>query len=101
MDCKENDVPNNSSIPACAFVAAVIILPSHCLATIRGYKYTHTDRWEGYMEYIVQMGSDAIIYMSSFIKIGSGIQTLMGRGIHRQQGYLISLLLFFQNKESR
>jgi predicted ABC-type transport system involved in lysophospholipase L1 biosynthesis ATPase subunit len=39
------------------------------------------------------MGAGAVI------KIGSGIQKLIG-GIHRQQGDLISLLLFFQNKES-
>jgi hypothetical protein len=51
------------------------------------------------------MGSEAVIYIPSFIKIGSGIQKLMGGGIcrhtHRQQGDLISLLLYFQNKESR
>jgi hypothetical protein len=37
------------------------------------------------------MGSHAMIYIPSFIKIGSGIQ----------QGDLISLLLFFQNEGSR
>jgi hypothetical protein len=50
------------------------------------------------------MGSGAVIYVPSFIKIGSGIQKLIGgihRHTHRQQGDLISLLLFFQNKESR
>jgi hypothetical protein len=46
------------------------------------------------------MGSDAMIYIPSFIKIGSGIQKLIGV-IHRQEGGLISLLLFFQNKERR
>jgi hypothetical protein len=48
------------------------------------------------------MGSGAVIYVRSFIKTGSGIQTLIG-GIHthRQQGDLINLLYFFQNKESR
>jgi hypothetical protein len=59
------------------------------------------------MKYTVVMGSDAMIYMRSFIKIGSGIKKLLGGGIHiqkqthRQQGDLISLLLFFQHKESR
>jgi hypothetical protein len=58
------------------------------------------------MKYAVEMGSNAIIYIPDFIKIGSGIQKLLG-GIHmqthrqRQQGDLISLILFFQNKESR
>jgi hypothetical protein len=50
------------------------------------------------------MGSGAMIYIATFRKIGSGIQKLIG-GIyvqtHRQQGDLISLLLFFQYKESR
>jgi hypothetical protein len=46
------------------------------------------------------MGSGAVIYVPSLIKIGLGIQKLI-RGIHRQQGDLISLILFFQNKESR
>jgi hypothetical protein len=30
------------------------------------------------MKYALEMGSGAIIYIPSFIKIGSGIQTLMG-----------------------
>jgi hypothetical protein len=34
------------------------------------------------MKYAVEMGSGAMVYISSFIKIGSGIQNLMG-GIHR------------------
>jgi hypothetical protein len=37
------------------------------------------------------MGSGAMIYIPSFIKIGSGIQTLIG-GIHRQHSDHISLL---------
>jgi hypothetical protein len=31
------------------------------------------------MQYAVEMGSGAMIYMPRFIKIGSGIQKLMGR----------------------
>jgi hypothetical protein len=46
------------------------------------------------------MGSGAMIYIPRIIKIGWGIQMLMG-GIHRQQGDRISLLFSFQNKESR
>jgi hypothetical protein len=55
------------------------------------------------MKYTVEMGSGAMIYVPSFIKIGSGIRKLIGVDMetHRQQGDLISLLLFFQNKEIR
>jgi hypothetical protein len=56
--------------------------------------------------YAVEMGSGAMIYVPNFIKTGSAIQKLIW-GIHiqmqahRQQGDLVSLLLLFQNKESR
>jgi hypothetical protein len=57
------------------------------------------------MKHAVQMGSGAMIYIPIFIKAGAGIQKLIRGNIqtHRQQGDLISLLLFlfFQNKESR
>jgi hypothetical protein len=46
------------------------------------------------------MGSGAIIYIQSFIKIGSGIQKLIGR-IHRYNGDGTSVLSFLKNKESR
>jgi hypothetical protein len=53
------------------------------------------------MKYAVQTGSGAMICISSFIKIGLGIQKFMGDlQTHRQHGDLISLLLFFLNKES-
>jgi hypothetical protein len=32
------------------------------------------------MKYAVEMGSGAMIYISSFIKVGSAIQNLMGGG---------------------
>jgi hypothetical protein len=48
------------------------------------------------MQYAVEMGSDALIYIPSFIKIGSGIKD---RGIYRHTD-CISLLLFSQIKES-
>jgi hypothetical protein len=41
------------------------------------------------------MGLGAVIYVPSFINIGSGVQKLIG-GIHRQQRDLISLLYFFK-----
>jgi hypothetical protein len=43
----------------------------------RGYTYRHTDWWEGFMQYAVEMGSGAMIYIPSFIQIGSGIQKMM------------------------
>jgi hypothetical protein len=49
------------------------------------------------MKYAIEMGSGAMIY----IYIGSTIQKFMGKGIHRQQGDLISLLSFSQNEENR
>jgi hypothetical protein len=56
------------------------------------------------MNYAVQMGPSGLMYISSFMKTDSAIQKLLG-GIHiqtyRQQGDLISLHLFYQNKESR
>jgi hypothetical protein len=54
------------------------------------------------MNYAVELGSGAMIYISSFMKTCYGVQTLLGFVYtYRQQGDLISLLLFFQNKESR
>jgi hypothetical protein len=53
------------------------------------------------MKYAVEMGPGAVIYIPSFVKIGYGIRTLMGRGdseTHRQHGDRISLLSVFQNK---
>jgi hypothetical protein len=48
----------------------------------------------GFMVYAVEMGSVAMIYIPSFIKIGSGIQELTGGDTqtHRQHGDRISLL---------
>jgi hypothetical protein len=45
------------------------------------------------------MGSGVVIYVPSFIKIGSGVQNIIGGGgihTHRQQRDLISLLYFFK-----
>jgi hypothetical protein len=58
------------------------------------------------MKYVVEMYSGAMIYISSFIKIGSAIQKLI-RGIHRQtdrqtdrREIAEAYFYFFQNKES-
>jgi hypothetical protein len=53
----------------------------------------------------IELGSVSMIYIPSFIKIGSGIQTLFG-GIHKQTPSWshkpnFILLYFVQNKESR
>jgi hypothetical protein len=55
------------------------------------------------MKYTVEMGSAALIYIPSFIKISLGIQKLIGRDsqTHKENRVLISLLSFFENKECR
>jgi hypothetical protein len=47
------------------------------------------------------MGSGAVIYVPSFIKITSGVQKLTGgyKDTHRQQRDLISLLNFFKRRK--
>jgi hypothetical protein len=47
-----------------------------------------------FKKYAFRMGSDAIIYISSFIKFGSGSQKLIGwyTETHRQKGDRINLL---------
>jgi hypothetical protein len=48
------------------------------------------------MKYAVGMGSGAVIYEPTLMKIGSGIQKLIrGGAVHRQLRDRISLLLFF------
>jgi hypothetical protein len=54
------------------------------------------------MNYAVKMGSEAMIYIPSFIKTDSGIQKLIGVILiqtHRQNGDLISLLSFFEKRK--
>jgi hypothetical protein len=72
----------------CAFVAAVTFLKSRCLSTIED-THIDTDWWEGFMKYAVEMGSGAMIYIKSLIKIGLAIQKLMGRGIRRHTDSLL------------
>jgi hypothetical protein len=57
----------------------------------------------GFMNYADEICSVTMIYIPSFIKIGSGFQKLIGGDsqIHRQHGDRISLILFVQNKENR
>jgi hypothetical protein len=53
----------------------------------------------GFMQYNIEKGSGAMIYISSFMKIGSGIQKLIGV-IYRQTAsdHICVLIFFFQNK---
>jgi hypothetical protein len=56
-----------------------------------------------FFNYTAEMGSGAVIYLPSFIKIGSGVQKLIG-GIHRhthsQQRDLTSLLHLFKIRKA-
>jgi hypothetical protein len=56
------------------------------------------------MKYAIEIGPGAMIYIRSFIKIGLGIQKVIwgdsDTQTNRQHGNLISLLLFFKNKDS-
>jgi hypothetical protein len=86
------------------FVTAVNFSPNRCVATIGGYTYRHIDQWEGFMKYAVEMGSDAMIYIPSIIKTGSGIQKLIKGDIHTYRELRIAstdFYFFFQNKKSR
>jgi hypothetical protein len=50
--------------------------------------HTHTHWWEGFMRYAVEMGLGAMTYIASFIKIGLGIQKLIGV-IHRHTDSMV------------
>jgi hypothetical protein len=60
------------------------------------------------MKYYVKMGSGTLIFISSFVKICSGIQQLLeGGGLftyrrrHTESKMVSQALLSFQNEESR
>jgi hypothetical protein len=75
------------------FVASETCLPSRCLATIGGI-HIQTHRLLGRIyEVRVETGSVAMMYITSLIEIGSGIQNLMGGDTqrHRQDGDRIGL----------
>jgi hypothetical protein len=77
------------------FVATENCPPSRCLVTIRWDTLQKHRLIRGMNEVAVEMGSGAMIYIPSFIKIGSVIQKLMGAGdsrTHRQHGDRLSLL---------
>jgi hypothetical protein len=47
------------------------------------------------MKYAVEMGSGAVIYIPSFIKIGSGIEKLIGGGCIRTHRKKIAYACFY------
>jgi hypothetical protein len=49
---------------------------------MEGRKTIQTHGWEGFVKYAIEMGSCAMTYIPSFIKRGSGIQKLIGGGMH-------------------
>jgi hypothetical protein len=75
-----------------------MLLPSRCLVNSGGGGGVHreTDWRQGIIKYAVEMGSGAMIYTRSFMKICSRIQQLMAGegGGHRLHDDLIS-----QNKK--
>jgi hypothetical protein len=60
---------------------------SRCLTTIG--IHIHTDWWEGFMKYLVEVGSFALIYIPSSIKTGSDIQKfiLLDTQTHRHTAW--------------
>jgi hypothetical protein len=62
------------------------------LSSDRGiYEYIeHRLLWEGFMKYALEIGSGAMLYIPSFIKIGSSIQKLVGRIDRYTDGMVIS-----------
>jgi hypothetical protein len=64
-----------------------------CLNNLRGCSV-------GIMGGIYEIGSGTMMYILSLIKVGSGTEKLLQWGIHIQTD-LISLLLFFLNRENR
>jgi hypothetical protein len=47
------------------------------------------------MNYAIEMGSGTMMCIRSFIKIGLGVQMLLGGGTQRGHGDHISIILFF------
>jgi hypothetical protein len=50
------------------------------------------------MKYAVEMGSGAMIYIPSFIKIGSGIQKLIGGDSQTQRQYGDHISLLYESR---
>jgi hypothetical protein len=71
-----------------------------------GYTYRDIDLGEGFIKYVIGIGSGSmIVYIPSFIKIGSGLHKLYGDtqmlNIVDTKVIAKSYFYFFQNKENR
>jgi hypothetical protein len=97
------DTNRIQSMHLCMFVVAVTFLPSQCQAELEGYKYRLMNYT--FMKYAFEMSSGTMTYVPNFINNPSGIQKLKEGGGHTytdiQNGDVIKLLLFFQDKEGR
>jgi hypothetical protein len=64
---------------------------------IVGYTYTHTYWREGFMNYAVEMGSGAMVYIPSFVKIGWFCHSKVDGRIHRHRYSMViaSASLYF------
>jgi hypothetical protein len=67
-------------------------------ATIGRYIYRYTDWWEIFMKYAVEMGSGAMMYVPSFIQIGSAIQMLIRGDTQTAWGSHKPIFLFWKNR---
>jgi hypothetical protein len=101
MDSKEDNTSNYSCVVAVVFIVTVTFLLSHFLTVVRGCACKHTDWWEGFTKYTVELGSGAMMHIPCFIKIGSSVQKLIRTDahVHRQHGD--HKPTFIQDKESR
>jgi hypothetical protein len=80
----------------------LLSLWSHRLISPPSYKYIQADEKDLWST-LIDIGSGAVIYIPSFMKIGWDIQKLIERDsqTHRQHRDCISLRSAFHNKESR
>jgi hypothetical protein len=59
------------------FRSAVTFYRAHAQLPWEGHTYRHTDWWEGFMNYSVEMGSGAIKTDSTIQKLRGGTQTAL------------------------
>jgi hypothetical protein len=96
MGRTENNASNNSFIVSCVFLATVTILPSRCLAAIRGYTYRHR-KMEEYHEVCCWNEMRCHDVHTKFHQKFFSHSTVDGGNTqtHRQHGDCISKLNFF------
>jgi cytochrome c oxidase assembly factor CtaG len=59
----------------------------------REYTHKHTDWLEVLMKYTVEMGSCVMLYVRSFIKIGSAIRKFMSKGDSHIQRHTVRMVI--------